>query len=56
MDLRTTRIPFKENNNTKILILRKDFKVTMISFMLVKVVEVALHYIPSPGTAMIKLS
>ena len=54
MDLRITRIPSKESNNTKILILKKDSKVTMISFMLVKEVEVEHQYIPSPGTATMK--
>ena len=39
MDLRTTRSSLKDNYNIKILILKKDFKVMMISSILVKVVD-----------------
>ena len=54
MDPRTTHMSSIKNNKTKILILRRDFKVTMISSMLVKVVEAVLQYIPLLETATMK--
>ena len=58
MDLRTARSSLKDTNNTKILILKRDSKVMMISSILAKVVDpwpqVALQCIPSLEMAMMK--